>query len=316
MTSTSLLTIAQTLTSFGERQGDAACRAGAYLEKELRRAGLSLQIDMLDTSIPRGTSTLRVDGQLVESLPTSMISGSITDASALTSSLIPSRYLIDVANINFNPKCSAPSVTNMYFAPALAVRPGDVDRILKAKEIRGTVEVRKESARIPQILVGNLKDPKVIVFTHYDSIGGPGAIDNASGTAVCLALCLRYPALLGETLFVFDPNEEVSYDYPTYWGHGYRAFATTYADVFKQAARILIVDSVGNGPVQEIRDPTILRLAFPVDTDGVRGDVVSLGGDIERMMEVYQSELDTCDLLDERYLEDALQKARELIECI
>ncbi len=306
--------IVRMLTDLGERQGVTAAKAGRQMERLLKNAGVPYQIDRITTAIPRGTSRLLVDGTEMESVPTSMKSGTITNSDALASSLIPSRYLIDVPNINFNPRSPGLSVTNLYFAPALAVRTQDVPRLLNATSIVGTVRVTKTRVTLPQILVGNRKNPAAIVFSHYDSIGGPGAIDNASGTAVCLQLCLTQPALLANNLFVFDPNEECSYDYPTYWGHGYRAFAKRYANLMKRAKRLLIVDSVGNGKPQAIRDPAILNLAFPVPgVASLSADVVTIGGDIENMMEVYQSELDTPDLVSEKYLQSTLKLALTLL---
>lgn len=181
--------------------------------------------------------------------------------------------------------------------------------MLTGTRVRGEVRVQKERSALPQILVGNPRNPSIIVFTHFDSIG-PGAIDNASGTAVCLSLVLTRPDLLKKTLFVFDPNEELSYDYPTYWGHGYRVFEKRHGALLRRAQQIISVDSVGNDKPQAIRDPKILNLAFPIlGLSKLLKKTVTIGGDIEKMMEVYQSEADLPSLLSE----EALIKTRELV---
>lgn len=311
----SLIPLVKDLAAFGERQGPAAARAGRYLMRELRAHKIPFAVEPITTFIPRGTSRLIADGAEIPSAPTSMVSGTILNKDGLSSSLIRSRYLIDVPNINFNPSSCGLSVSNLYFAPALAVRTQDIPKILKARNIRGEVKVRKTRITLPQILVGNVTNPKVIVFCHYDSIGGPGAIDNASGTAVCLSLCGTRPNLLKEALFVFDPNEEASYDYPTYWGHGYRVFAKRYGRLMKKARRILIIDSVGNGKPKEERKPEIINLAFPVPgLSELRADVVTIEGDIDGMMKVYQSELDMPELLSESDMAAAYNLAEKLIE--
>jgi hypothetical protein len=87
-----------------------------------------------------------------------------------------------------------------------------------------------------------------------------------------------------------------------------------YARLLKNVERVLVVDSVGNGPAKEERDPRILNLAFPVP--GLKRkslDLVTIEGDIDKMMEVYQSELDTTELVTEKNLQSARTLALRLI---
>lgn len=308
-----MIKIVRALAALGERQGKTTIRAAKIITRALDRAGIAYSTETIDTFLPKASSILRVDGKIIDSAPTALVGGVINGKSALTSSLISSRYLIDVPNINFNPASRALSVSNFYFAPSLAIRSGDVPTVLKGKDVRGIVRVQKVQYSLPQILIGNLKNPSKIVFTHFDSIG-PGAIDNASGTAVCLSLILTHPDLLSQTLFVFDSNEEVSYDYPTYWGHGYRVFEKRHKKLLQKAETILSIDSVGNGSPQVIRDPKILNLAFPIaNLASFLNKTITIGGDIEKMMEVYQSEADLPQLLSEKYLEQTKQLALSLL---
>jgi Iap family predicted aminopeptidase len=305
--------IAAKLVALGERQGKTTLRAAKILTDTLRAAETPYSIEKVAASLPRGTATLTIDGKRIPCAATAMKSGVIDSAYPLTSSLIPSRYLIDVANINFNPISDGLSLSNFYFAPSVAIYRKDVPRVMRAKKLRGAVRVRKERINLPQILVGNKKNPRTIIFTHYDSVGGPGAIDNASGTAVCLWLCVNRPNLLAHTLFVFDPNEEISYDYPTYWGHGYRAFEKKYARLLQNAKRVIALDSVGNGaPIIE-RNPAVVKLALPLaNVTSLSADVLTIEGDIPHMMTVYQSEIDTIDLLSEKHLRAAAALAEKL----
>lgn len=303
-----ILPIVRMLTNLGERQGLTTLKAADLITSILRDANVSYTTEMIETFLPVATSHLTADDVVVDSAPTSYVGGEIAGVSSLVSSLIPTRYLIDVPNINVNPRSTALSRPNFYFAPSLAVRRGDVPKLLEAKEVRGEVEVTKTAFSLPQILVGNTTNPKAIVFAHYDSIG-PGAIDNASGTAACLALVCEEPQLLETTLFVFDPNEELSYDKPTYWGHGYRVFEERYGSLLAEASRIIAVDCVGNGAPQVIDDPAILNLAFPIKSlPELLGKIVTIGGDIDMMMEVYQGDTDLPELL----TEDSLRAAKDL----
>jgi hypothetical protein len=113
---------------------------------------------------------------------------------------------------------------------------------------------------------------------------------------------------------VFDPNEELSYDFPTYWGHGYRTFERRHTKLFKTAKQIIVVDCVGNGPPRIIRDPRILVLAFPIQNlSKYVQKISSIGGDIEKMMKVYQGDTDLPRLLSEKNLQETVQMLFSLI---
>jgi hypothetical protein len=307
-----MLPLITQLTDLGERQGPVTLLASQILTRQLERNQIPYVIESLETFLPVASSKLLVDGELIDSLPTSFIGGTIESKEALVSSLIPTRYLIDVPNINFNPRSVALSRPNFYFAPSLAVRRQEIEKILAATTISGEVTVKKTLFSLPQILVGNRENPSTIIFSHYDSIG-PGAIDNASGTIVCLDLLTKNPSLLTTTLFVFDPNEELSYDFPTYWGHGYRVFESRYKDLLESTAKIIVVDCVGNGEPQIISDPKIVNLAFPVASlASLLSKTVTIGGDIDTMMEVYQGDTDLPSLLSE----EMLIKTRDLVKSL
>ncbi len=297
------------LTSLGERQGAVTKKAAEYLQSELRNNKIPFVVETVSTFLPVGSAVLTADNIPVTCAPTSFVGGPITSKDSIVSSLIPTKYLIDVPNINFNPKSTALSLPNFYFAPSVAIRREDVERIISATEVRGEVVIEKTAFELPQILVGNRVNPKTIVFSHFDSVG-PGAIDNASGTAVCLSIAIENPQLLTNTLFVFDPNEELSYDKPTYWGHGYRSFEERYLKQLDGANTIIVVDCVGNGATRVISDPRILNLAFPIaNLSRMLTKTVTIGGDIEKMMEVYQSDAD----LEDEVMEEFLAEAREVV---
>lgn len=301
-------------TEMGERQFSAAKKAAELIKNELTKNGISFESQYFNVEIPRGKSLLKVDGRIIPSLPTSYISGKINSNFSMVSSLIPSRYLIDVPNINFNPQCSAISRSNMYFAQSVAIARADVSKVLSGKKIVGNVVVSKIKTVNEQILVGNTRNPKKTFFCHYDSIG-KGAIDNASGVVLLLQNIFSNPKSLENNLFVFDGNEELSYDFPTYWGRGYREFFSNKKSVFlknrmkSKIENIYVVDCVGYGDLTLYSDKRISNLAFPVPENLIGGAKVNiLSGRYEKLMEVYHSDLDDGGMIEEKYLLMALKK--------
>ncbi|TAK57585.1 M28 family peptidase, partial [Patescibacteria group bacterium] len=238
----------QMLTRLGTRQGVVAERARDYICDVFDRHGVSVLIEKFEVDIPTAQKArLVINGKKELCIGCGMISGDVP-VTNIASSLMSSRFLIDTPVIYVNPKCALPSPTNFSFAPAIAISPKTAKKLLTAKNAQASLQVTKQKTSANFLLVGNRIDPKVIIFSHYDSLG-PGAIDNASGTVVAIATALRClkEGILDEALFVFDGNEEISYDYPTYWGHGYRVFEERYQKLLEGAQKVIVVDCVGNG---------------------------------------------------------------------
>lgn len=292
------------LTKLGERQGAVARRALEYIISIFKQYQVPFIVENFDTDIPVvQEASLVIDGKKESCIGCGMMSGEIPTAN-IASSLMSSRFLIDTPVIYVNQKCPVASPTNFSFAPAIAVSPETAKKLITTKNAKASLQVKKEKTRANFLLVGNTANPQTIVFSHYDSLG-PGAIDNASGTAVALTTSLRCfkEGILNETLFVFDGNEEISYDYPTYWGHGYRVFEERYAKVLENAKKVLVVDCVGNGMNKFIQDNKILKLAFPLKNIGqIRDKTFLLSGDIDDLMTVYHSEKDTVEKVSEKSL--------------
>jgi Peptidase family M28 len=300
---TDAIKMVEQLCAMGMRQGKTTIQAGRYIEGLLKTAKIPFKIEHLEAVLPNLKSgKLIADNIAMPCKPTSFVSGSFKGNSALVSSLISSRYLIDVPNINFNPLSKGISRSNFYFAPSVAIRKKDIAKVADSDDIFVSVRVARERYQLSQLLVGNTKSPSTIVFAHFDSIDA-GAIDNASGVAVCLSCIMRKPELLESTLVVFDPHEELSYDFPTYWGKGFRIFEERHPSLLKKAVSLIVVDSVGNGKPHAIRDKKILRLAFPIrNLDLYASKIISIGGDIEGLMRVYHSDDDAPDRISERFL--------------
>ncbi|MEK9161321.1 MAG: hypothetical protein AAB822_01035, partial [Patescibacteria group bacterium] len=112
--------------------------------------------------------------------------------------------------------------------------------------------------------------------------------------------------LLKNNLFVFDGNEELSYDYPTYWGHGYRVFEKRHKIILKKAKKIFVVDCVGNGKTNIINDQKIINLAFPIySIEKLKDKIFIVSGSMEKLRRVYHSEKDIAKEIKKLFLNEA-----------
>ncbi len=307
MTGAGIRDVAARLVRLGERQHRTLEAAFAVIADVLAAQAVNFRVEPIATVTPAWRdSVLRVNGRLVPAKPTGLVSGTVTGKDSLVSSLIGSRFLLDQPNLNFNPRNlqnTSISAGNFYFAPSFAVGTSTVRKILAAKTVSGTLAVRKQRGTAKQILIGNLRAPRRIVFTHYDSIG-PGAIDNASGVATVFGTIARFPTVLDSSLFVIDPNEELSYDRPTYWGHGYREFERRHGRLLSGCERVYSVDCVGNGRPTVAQDPRITYLALPLKRSREwERKTFHVFGDIDQLMTVYHSDADTTAQLSAKRLE-------------
>jgi hypothetical protein len=310
----SQLTLIKKLTDLGERQLGQEIKASKLLMSELEKFKVKYKIQYFQTKIPLiKSATLTADRRKIQALGCSMVSGVIKNKFKLTTPLFKPLKK-DVVNINYNPKCEAISRNTFYFAPSLAINKRDVSRIKKARYVEGEIKVQAQKHRSLNILIGNLKNPKNILFAHYDSIG-PGAFDDASGIAVLLRLIIDYPKLEKDCLFVLAGNEELSYDTPNYWGRGYRAFEKKYYHLLKGAKRIIVADGVGAGVLQISKDLESARDCFPIkNLKKLRSKIVLLHNNKEVLYKIYHSDLDIASNIKAIYLQQANRKILKLLD--
>lgn len=303
------------ILEFSPRLGENEARTARYICQFLRDNQINYAIQKFKTAIPITKSVLlELDGNKIDCRASSFVSGEIRDKSHLISSLTSSQNFIDQENINFNPKSRDFSLSNYYFAPSICVNRSQVQKIIQARKVFGKIEVDKFTYQSSNILVGNDTNPQNIIFTHYDSIG-MGATDNASGVAVIIKTIVENRELLTNNLFVFCGNEELSYDMPLYWGHGYRIFENKYLPLMHKAHKIIVIDSVGNGPVQIAHQEGLLKLAFPVkNMKQLKRKTSVIYGDIDGLMEVYHSDADDIKQVNEKYLEESLQMLKNVMQ--
>lgn len=294
------------LLIFSPRQLENETKTAEFLMSFLDRYGIAYEQQKFIAEVPLlKKAVLEVDGKILKCDGCGMIGGKITGNDRLLNSLISSAVCQGEANINFNPQCSAISNSNYYFAPAISIKRDSLSKIFKAKNIKGEVVVEKIRHMAVNILVGNATNPEIICFAHYDSIK-TGAIDNASGVSVVMNAILKTPKKLKNTLYVFSACEELSYDKPVYWGKGFRVFEKKYFKQMKKAKKIIVIDCVGNGKTEIVKDEKVIKLGFPIRNSGKwKNKIFFITGDFNHLMTVYHSDIDDGRGLSKKYLEEA-----------
>jgi hypothetical protein len=285
--------IIEKMCDIPERQLLGETKALAIISSYLVESKTLFQRQNYTTFIPQYKNWfLKVDNKTIPCLPSGLVGGAIQSNYSLLSSLISSQSNLYQPNINFNPSSKSISRSNHYFAPALSISRDHVGIVACATKINGFLEVEKTKHVSANILVGNQKNPKNIVFSHYDSIQ-TGAVDNAAGTALSVKLIIENPNLLKDTLFVLCGNEELSFDQPIYWGHGYRVFEKKYDSLLRSAKKILILDSFGHSAPQIITDPRVVILGFPIKKiQKYQKKIQMISGSLQELMRIYHTDDD------------------------
>lgn len=259
-----IIFLAKKICSFGERQGARLQRAMKFIKSSLVQNKISFNVVKYDAKIPFFKKfELIVDGQLMDCLPSGLKSGHITKKNIISNL---SEEDVHFENINYNPKCREISRMNFYDFPAITIKNKDVPMIENAKSIDGFLSVKKRNEKREQILIGNMKDPINIVFTHVDSLGGEGATDNSISNALILNIIIKNQTLLETCLFVFDSCEELSLNDEFYWCYGYRVFEKKHLKLLKNCQNILVIDGVGIKTRISKKDKDI-KIAFAVKND-------------------------------------------------
>jgi len=279
---------------------------------ELKKLGIDCNIDYYFVEVPQyGKYYLDVDGEKVDCKPCGLRSGKIKSRLTL---LEINDYEGGSAKgiIYYNKYCGSVSVHSFFKHPAFSIKYDDRKKIERTKYIDAFLEVKRKKIRCANILIGNRRNPQNIIFCHYDSIG-PGAVDNASGIGVSIELAKKYRS---DSLFVLSGNEEISYDYPVYWGKGYRMFEKKYLGVMDKTKSILIVDSVGIGTpkVYDRKDYQILKLAFPIrNLRRYAGKTRLISSEYKNIMSIYHSDDDNLGAVKQNDLKKAFLLASKAV---
>ncbi|EKE10885.1 MAG: hypothetical protein ACD_15C00186G0004 [uncultured bacterium] len=300
-----MLRIIKRLAEIGPRYGQKELAAVAIIKEELNSLKVSFQEEFFETSVPKMVEAeLHADGDMIPCIGSSLKSGEIESGEYLISAL---GYGGDERpfNISYSPITDEISVMDFYSEPSVTVSRKSILKISMAEKVNGAVKIEKEQFTASNILIGNSDSPRNIVFAHYDSVIGDGALDNAGAIGVIIEAVKDNLDLLRENLFVFAGNEEISYDdYKTKSGYGFRVFETMHADIIKSAKQIIVIDGVG------ISEPSFLQSGLDwvlqlKCLEEIKDKVYWLQNDQDRVLEYFHTKADTIDKLSEMHLQEA-----------
>lgn len=234
------------LTDLGPRFADKEIQAAKVLEDHLQEQNIPFTTQPFKVDIPVCTKAeLLVDGKPIDCMGSTIVSGEIPNADYLISHF---GYSGETPyNIAYSPVTDSISVVDHLKVPSITISRKDVVKIVMAKEVKGSVVVERKTIETKNILVGNLKNPKNIVFAHFDSIIGRGAVDNAGSVVTMMGCIENNRQLLETTLFNFSGNEEMAYDNYKLSGYGFRVFEKHYNNLLKNAKKIIVMDGLGVG---------------------------------------------------------------------
>jgi len=195
--------------------------------------------------------------------------------------------------------------------PRLGKNLAEAERLIVKTLKVNNLEFKLQALKIEKannILVGNLLNPRFVILTHFDAIG-PGALDNASGVAVCLKILINNQDFKKNNLVIFSGSEEKSKEKPIYWGYGYRQFEAKYQNLLKQSRAIYVVDCVGNGQLHFFQGDYYFHQAAPLkNLSMVKDKLFILTGSVKHLLAVCHTKKDTVDGLSQKYLEISYQR--------
>lgn len=291
-------------------KGKKAIKAAKFIINLLEKYNIGYDIQKITNYIPSGKSKLKIDGENIECIPACFISGKIEEKN-IVSNILPLENL-ESPLISFNPYCKEFSLVSFYFTPSINIRGKDVKKIIVAKEIKGKVKIKKEKIKAINISVGNIKNPKNLIISHYDTVLN-GAVDNLSGISVMLDIIInKKEKILKNNLFVFCGSEELSYNKPIYWGYGYRKFEEEFFDVFIKTKNIFVIDCIGFDKPYINKDEKLNFEAFPISNFQKIKNKIHLitsitSKNMKNFYSFYHSNLDVPTLLKEEYMENSIK---------
>ena len=311
-----LIKFIKKITEKDSRFGNQEVFSFNKIRKELDSNLISYKIQNFKNNYPQEIKCwLKADGKKIECRNTGFVGGEIKKSSLLIGLDLESEEGGEnmIGNINYNIKSDSISLISFFDCPSVAISRKDVKKVKSAKIIKGETIVKKATFDSKNILVGNLKDPQNIIFTHYDSVE-KGLIDNACGVAVAMFLLLKNKDLLKDNLFIFSGSEEISFDRPDYWGKGYRVFEEKYESLLLEAKKIIVVDGVGNGRNEIISDLNLVKQAIPLkNLNNFISKIFVLTGDFDDLMNYYHSSDDDFNKVKEGSLSQAIEMLIEEI---
>lgn len=304
------MNLLEEITSLPPRRGIGEHAARDIIKKKLDENNISYSLQEFNATIPKITKAeLIADNRTISCIGASFVSGKITKESRLMSSFDTDD---DKSIILFNPMSKGLCLhTYKENYPAVAINKDDIVKVVMAKNIEGEVVVDKGKYISTNILVGNAINSKRVIFAHYDSLIGKGALDNAGSVYVLFKLIKRHPELIQDNLFVFAGCEEESISNPNGF-YGFEMFDTAYRELMDKTKEIIVLDGVGIGKPSITKDNVDWIFGIP-RLEEIKEKVLWLQNDQELIMQYYHTELDTIEILKEKYLEQAIQILAQML---
>lgn len=299
------MSFAKKICSFAPRLGKNEQLTAKFITRTLEDHGMKYHSQKFKATIPIWKKAeLLADGKKIACKNTSMVSGVILGKEYIVSSFSEINETKTPYNINFSPFADIICTADFYNHPSVAIQYSNLPKILKAKKVHGKVRVNKLTYDSQNILVGNTKNPKYLIFAHYDCIGNGGAIDNASGVTTAMMTIMDHPKLLKNALFIFSGCEEIVYDDYKISGLGFRKFEQTFSSILKKSKRVYVLDGVGNGNPHFTQNFALLNVTLQVKMlKSIQKKVFLMQGNIDKIMDVYHSDSDTFNKLKKIFLE-------------
>jgi hypothetical protein len=289
------------LVLISPRRGKNEPIAADLIKQFLNKENIPFEIQEFPASVPvTMKAELLVDGKNIPCLGTSFVSGNITKNVSIQE---PYEKTGAQEMIIYNPIAQGICAQSLKEIPALAVNVEYVDILKNSRNISGRVEVEAEEFLSQNILVGNKVNPKKIIFAHYDSIVGAGALDNAAAVDVLYQTIMSNKSLLNDYLFVFAGIEEESIsNHDGYYG--FEIFDKKYAYLMNSTEEIVILDGVGVSEPYWTHENIDWVFGIPRLSE-IEHKTVLMENDQSIVRQYYHSPLDTIDIINQKYIDEA-----------
>jgi hypothetical protein len=302
------LKVLDKLVAIGPRRGLNEQKAAEIIKKCLSDNNIEFQTQEFETTIPDcKKAELFADDVAIPCVGASFVSGIVDNNSLVLNSFTAES---ESSMIIFNPVSHGVCLQMYKNTPTVAINRDSVVQLVMANDIRGEVVVEHLTYQTENILVGNSTNPKKIIFAHYDSIVGGGAVDNAGAVEVVMQTILNNSVMLKTYLFVFAGSEEESVS--SHDGlYGFEIFNRDYAHLLDNASEILVLDGVGITEPSFISDH--MDWVFYVPEDKKTRKILWMQNDQTEVMKYYHSSLDSIDNLKQEYLDQAKELLKKQI---
>ncbi len=298
------------LTSISPRKGEGEKKAAETIKSHLKANGIVFVEHKFTIKIPVIIKKeLYADGEEIPCLCSSFVSGKFDKSSKVYNTY---SFDSDKPSIVFSPVSEGVCLQEQKKVPVIAINRDSAVKLMLSKEVKGEVIVEQMEYDTENILVGNVKNPKTIIFAHYDSVVGSGAIDNAGSVDVIYKVLKSKSELLVQNLFVFAGAEESSISNPDgFWG--FEMFDKEYSNLLDQTGKILALDGVGMTKSSITKENT--DWVFWIKrSDEVNNKVYWMLNDQSQVMKYYHTKLDTLDKLEPKFLDDAVELVIKFLE--